>query len=112
MSSTKHLERLHGRALDPGRKVAGSLDAARTGFREDPAGTLALAIHCSDRAKALGDRPLRARALALEGHVALHRGDIRSGLALAIEAERVLGAFVDGHHVAQSEVAALRAQVS
>ena len=112
MSSTKHLERHHGRALDPGRKVAGALDAARTGFREDPAGTLALAIRCSDKAKALGDQPLRARALALEGHVALHRGDIRSGLALALEAEQLLGASVDGHHVAQSEVAALRAQVS
>ncbi len=91
MSSTTHLERHHGRALDPGRKVAGALDAARTGFREDPAGTLALAIRCSDRAKALGDKPLKARALALEGHVALHRGDIRSGLALALEAEQLLG---------------------
>ena len=112
MSSTKHLERPHGRALDPGRKVAGALDAARTGFREDPAGTLALAIRCSDKAKAFGDQPLRARALALEGHVALHRGDIRSGLSLALEAEQLLGASADGHHVAQSEVAALRAQVS
>ena len=112
MSPTEHLERHHGRALDPDREVAGALDDARTGFREDPAGTLALAIHCNDRAKALGDKPLRARALALEGHVALHRGDIRSGLSLVLEAEQLLGNSVDEHLGAQSEVAALRAQVS
>jgi diguanylate cyclase (GGDEF)-like protein len=112
MSSTRQLERHHGRALDPRRKVAAALDDGRTGFREDPAGTLALAIRCNDKAKTLGDKPVRARALALEGHVALHRGDIRSGLALVLEAEQMLVGSADEQRVAQSEVAALRAQVS
>ena len=112
MSYTEQRESKDVQGEDPFRKVADALADARTAFREDPAGTLALAIHCSTRAKALGNQPLRARALALEGHVALHRGDIRSGLALALEAERLLAGPGEEHHVAQSEVAALRAQVS
>ena len=112
MSSTEQHESTDGRVQDPAREVAGSLDSARTAFREDIAETLALAIDCHNKAKALGDKPLRARSLALEGHVALHRGDIRSGLALALEAEHLLGDSADEHHTAQAEVAALRAQVS
>ena len=52
-------------------------------------------------------RALSARALALEGQVALHRGDIRSGLALALEAERLL-AGPPTTTTARTEVAALR----
>jgi len=90
--------------------VAAALNAARTRYREDPVGTLEVAIRCHEDASSISDPTLRARALALEGQVALHRGDIRSGLALALEAERQLALGDD--HTAQSEVAALQAHVS
>ncbi len=97
-------------ALDPAR-IAAVISAARTSLREDPGGALATAIRCHQRAATVGDATLRARALALQGHVALHRGDIRSGLTLALEAE---GCLADGNGtlVAHAEVAGLRAQVS
>ena len=109
MSTTQQLDSQDASVLDPAQ-IAAAISDARTGFREVPAATLALAIRCSQRAASLGESALVARALALEGHVALHRGDIRSGLALALEGERRLGG--DEHPTAQSEVAALRAQVS
>ncbi len=112
MSVTKQLSSQEAPVEDAGRTVSARLDRARTGFREHPTRTLALAIRCDDRAKSLGSHPLRARALALQGHVALHRGDIRSGLALVLEAEQLLNDCVDEHLVAQAEVGALRAQVS
>ena len=112
ISSTKQAVVKHSaRAGDP-VALGAALTAARTGFREDPDGTLALAVRCNHEAHALGDRALSARTLALQGHVALHRGDIRSGLTLALEAERQLGAAAGPQHVAHAEVAALRAQVS
>ncbi|HEX3615190.1 MAG TPA: GGDEF domain-containing protein [Solirubrobacteraceae bacterium] len=110
MSSTQQLDSPDESVLDAAQ-IGAVLSDARTGFRESPAGTLAVAIRCNQRAGALGEPTLVARALALEGHVALHRGDIRSGLALALEGERVLGAR-DDCPTAQAEVAALRAQVS
>jgi diguanylate cyclase (GGDEF)-like protein len=110
MSSTQQLDSPDESVLDAAQ-IGAVLSDARTGFRESPAGTLAVAIRCNQRAGSLGEPTLVARALALEGHVALHRGDIRSGLALALEGERVLGAR-DDCPTAQAEVAALRAQVS
>ena len=92
-------------------QIRAVLSAARASFRENPAATLATAIRCNQQAGSLADNALVARALALEGHVALHRGDIRSGLALALEGERLLGGR-DEDPTAQSEVSALRAQVS
>lgn len=109
LSSTEHLDSNDIEVPEPAQ-VAAAITRARTRFREDPAGTLAVAIHCHEQATSLGDATLSARALALEGQVALHRGDIRSGLALALEAERLLAA--GGDHTAQAEVAALRAHVS
>ncbi|MDE3133643.1 MAG: GGDEF domain-containing protein [Acidobacteriota bacterium] len=113
MSTTQQLDSQDASVLDPAQ-IAAAISDARTGFREAPAATLGLAIRCNQRAASLGEPALVARALALEGHVALHRGDVRSGLALALEGERRLDGAGDTqeHPVAQSEVAALRAQVS
>jgi len=110
MSSTQQLDSQDASVLDAAQ-IGAALSRARTGFRESPAATLALAIRCNQRASSLAEPTLVARALALEGHVALHRGDIRSGLALALEGERVLGDHEECP-TAQSEVSALRAQVS
>jgi diguanylate cyclase (GGDEF)-like protein len=107
--STQELEIRDADVPDPAQ-IGAVLSAARASFRENPAAALATAIRCNQQAGALGDRTLVARALALEGHVALHRGDIRSGLALVLEGERMLAAREDS--VAQAEVASLRAQVS
>jgi diguanylate cyclase (GGDEF)-like protein len=110
MSSTQQLDSQDESVLDAAQ-IGAALSRARTGFRENPAATLALAIRCNQQAGSLGESTLVARALALEGHVALHRGDIRSGLALAMEGEQLLGGREDCP-IAQSEVSALRAQVS
>jgi diguanylate cyclase (GGDEF)-like protein len=110
MSSTQQLDSQDESVLDAAQ-IGAALSRARTGFRESPAATLALAIRCNQQAGSLGSPTLVARALALEGHVALHRGDIRSGLALAMEGERLLGDHEDCP-TAQAEVSALRAQVS
>ncbi|HWD68648.1 MAG TPA: diguanylate cyclase [Solirubrobacteraceae bacterium] len=110
MSSIQQLDSQDESVLDTDQ-IGAVLSAARTTFRENPAATLATAIRCNQRAGSLGDHTLVARALALEGHVALHRGDIRSGLALALEGERLLGGREESP-LAQSEVSALRAQVS
>ncbi len=108
-SSTKDLDSDDVHVVTPA-EVAAALNGARTQFREDPAGTLEVAIRCHEEATSLGDSNLCARALALEGQVALHRGDIRSGLALTLEAERMLDAAAG--HYAQAEVASLRSHVS
>ncbi len=110
MSSTQD-RNSHDTQTGGAAEVAATLTGARTGFREDPAGTLEVAVRCHEVAVALGDSGLCARALALEGQVALHRGDVRSGLALALESERQLGT-ISGDHLTQAEVAALRANVS
>lgn len=110
MASIQQLDSQDENILDAAQ-IGAVLSAARASFRENPAAALATAIRCNQRAGSLGDNTLVARALALEGHVALHRGDIRSGLALALEGERLLGDR-DDCPVAQSEVSALRAQVS
>ena len=73
---------------------------------------LALAIDCSERATASGDEEQVARALALQGQVAMHRGAMRSALALALRAERALRRVGDPSSGAQSEVAVLQAQLS
>jgi len=103
MSSTEHLDSNDIQVPEPAQ-VAAALTRARTRFREDAPGTLAVAIRCYEQATSLGEASLSARALALEGQVAFHRGDIRSGLALALEAERLLAA--GGDDTAQAEVAA------
>src|ERR1700722_849872 len=110
MSSTQQLDSQDESVLDA-VQIGAVLSDARTGFRENPSATLAVAIRCNQQAGSLSEPTLVSRALALEGHVALHRGDIRSGLALVLEGERVLGGREECP-TAQSEVSALRAQVS
>jgi diguanylate cyclase (GGDEF)-like protein len=83
---------------------------ARGAYYEDPAGALADAIRCREIGRSLGDEDLCARACALQGMVSLHRGDLRGGLALAMDADRHAEASEDA--VARSELAALKAQLS
>jgi diguanylate cyclase (GGDEF)-like protein len=82
------------------------LDAARRAYWEDPAGSLAVAIHCQEAARS--DDALRSRSLALQGTVTLHRGNLHSAFALATEAEPLAG----DDAAARCEVAALKAHLS
>jgi diguanylate cyclase (GGDEF)-like protein len=86
------------------------LARARGRYYEDPAGALADAIRCCEIGRSLGDDELCARAFALQGMVSLHRGDLRGGLALAMDAERHAQTGHDA--VTHAEVAALKAQIS
>jgi diguanylate cyclase (GGDEF)-like protein len=96
--------------IDHSRKARLLLVSARGLYYEDPAAALADAVRCCEVGRSLGDDQLCARAFALQGMVSLHRGDLRGGLALALEAERHAGA---GHDSAtRAEVAALKAQIS
>src|SRR5271157_2817663 len=73
---------------DYARQVRLLLAGARGRYYEDPAGALADAVRCCEIGRSLADDELCARAFALQGMVSLHRGDLRGGLALAMEAER------------------------
>jgi len=86
------------------------LAGARGVYYEDPAGALADAIRCCELGRSLEDDELCARAFALQGMVSLHRGDLRGGLVLAMEAERHAEASQDVG--ARAEVATLKAQIS
>ncbi len=77
------------------------LDAARRDYWEDPTGSLVVAIRHQD-----GER--RGRALALQGTVSLHRGDLHGAFALATAAEPHIG----DDAAARCEVAALKAHLS
>jgi diguanylate cyclase (GGDEF)-like protein len=99
--------------------LAGSDDApqarlrlaeARGRYYENPAGALAEAIRCCEIGRSLGDDELCTRAFALQGMVSLHRGDLRGGIALAMQAER--RAKTSQSAVARAELAALKAQIS
>jgi ATP/maltotriose-dependent transcriptional regulator MalT len=81
--------------------VSRQLDAARRDYWEDPAGSLVVAIRHQD-----GDR--RGRALALQGTVSLHRGDLHGAFALVTAAEPHIG----DDAAARCEVAALKAHLS
>jgi diguanylate cyclase (GGDEF)-like protein len=97
-----------------GSKYAGQarlqLAGARGVYYENPAGALADAIRCCEIGRSLRDGELCSRAFALQGMVSLHRGDLRGGLALAMEAEQ--HAQASHGAVARAELAALRAQIS
>jgi diguanylate cyclase (GGDEF)-like protein len=96
--------------IDHSRQARLQLTKARGLYYEDPAGALADAVRCCEVGRSVGDDQLCARAFALQGMVSLHRGDLRGGLALAIEAERHAEAGHDS--VTRAEVAALKAQIS
>jgi diguanylate cyclase (GGDEF)-like protein len=90
--------------------VRRALDDARRVYWEDPEGSLATAVRCQESARILDAHELCARALALQGAITLHRGDLRGAVALAAEAERHAElADTDAAHV---EVAALKAHLS
>jgi diguanylate cyclase (GGDEF)-like protein len=86
-----------------------ALDHARASYWEDPTGALATAIECAETARVLGDASIRARALALQGAITLHRGDMHGAMAIATEAEAELR---PGDDAAAAEVAALQALVT
>jgi diguanylate cyclase (GGDEF)-like protein len=91
-------------------ETARALDDARRVYWEDPAGSLAAAIRCHEQARSLGDAGLRSRALALQGAITLHHGDLPSAVTLAADAERQ--AELAGNDEARVEVAALRGHLS
>jgi diguanylate cyclase (GGDEF)-like protein len=86
---------------------ANALDGARKVYWEDPAGALAVAVDAHEQARMRGDTGEQARALALQGMVTMHRGDLRGAFALAARAERVAA----GDLRAGAELAALRAHL-
>src|SRR5271154_6162233 len=91
-------------------RVRRLLSRARGAYYEDPAGALTTAIRCYEAASSLREEALCARARAVQGMVSLHRGDLRGGLALAVEAERHAESCDDA--AADAEVAAMKSQLS
>ena len=85
-----------------------ALDDARRTYWEDAAGSLAVAVDVHERARAVGDHGLRARALALQGAVSLHRGDLHGALALAAEGDLHAGE----DPVPGAELAALKSHLN
>jgi diguanylate cyclase (GGDEF)-like protein len=90
------------------RTLAQELDDARRTYWEDAASSLAVAIDVHARARARGDHAIRARALALQGIVSLHLGDLHGALALAAEGD--LHAGEDA--VPRAELAALKSHLN
>jgi diguanylate cyclase (GGDEF)-like protein len=101
----------HGPAngWDP-TEAAHALAGARASYYEDPVSSLAVAIRCHEVGRGLDDHELRARALALQGAISLHRGDLQGALSLAVEAER--HAERSREPGPRAEVAALKGQLS
>jgi diguanylate cyclase (GGDEF)-like protein len=101
----------HGAA---GTDVAESLRAllvdARRQYLEDPRGALADAVRTHETARLHGDDVLCARALVLQSVISLHRGDLRSAMALAMDAERFVE--IDTDTVARAELSAVKSQLS
>jgi diguanylate cyclase (GGDEF)-like protein len=97
-------------ALDAQSDLRRTLDDARRVYWEDPPGSLAVAVRCAEQARSAGEPALRSRALALQGAITLHRGDLAGAVALAAEAERE--AELGDSDRARVEVAALRGHLS
>jgi diguanylate cyclase (GGDEF)-like protein len=87
-----------------------ALVRARERYVEDPRGALADAVRGHETARVLRDDVLCARALALQSAISLHRGDLRSAMALAVDAERYAETGADP--AARAELAAVKAQLS
>ena len=73
------------------RAASAELEHARLAYWEEPGRALAVATACLEQARRLGSDALQSRALALQGAVCLHRGDLRGAFALAAEAEQLTG---------------------
>jgi diguanylate cyclase (GGDEF)-like protein len=87
-----------------------SLSRARRDHTEQPEAALAAAVHALELARSTGELGVAARALALRGFVAVHRGDLPMGITLAVEAAD--HAERSGDAGAQAEVATLKALLS
>src|SRR3954469_14693265 len=85
-----------------------ALERARAAHWEDPSGATEVASAVADTARRLGADHLWCRALALQGSVALNRGDLHAALALATEAEPWSGKDVS----ACAELGALKSHLS
>src|SRR3954470_6981536 len=90
--------------------LALALDAARAIQHEDPRAALAIAERCEGDAKELGAAAAGARALATQGMVALHRGELSTAFRLAAAADALVDAERDD--TATAEVAALSAHLN
>ena len=84
------------------------LVAARAAHWEDPNSALDVAVGAEATGRRTGDDALVVRALALQGTIALNRGDLRTALALATEADQ----RVSEEAVARAELAALKSQLA
>jgi diguanylate cyclase (GGDEF)-like protein len=100
----------HDAALEDPAQLAHVIAGARDAAWEDPVGARAAAVQCQEAARARGHDALRARALAVQGTVALNRADLRGAWALSVEADEL--AERSGDTSARLEVAALRGQLS
>lgn len=87
-------------------ELSHELDAARAAHWEDPPGARAVAVRCRQAARE--DPPFQARALALQGLIALNHGNLKGALELAGEAEPLVGE----DPTARCELAALKAQLA
>jgi diguanylate cyclase (GGDEF)-like protein len=108
--ASSHATDLDLAGSDDARQARLRLTGARGFYYERPASALAVAIRCCEIGRSLEDEELCTRAFALQGMVSLHRGDLRGGLALSMEAERHAQASLDA--VVRAEAAALKAQIS
>jgi diguanylate cyclase (GGDEF)-like protein len=86
-----------------------ALDRARDRHHEAHAAALDEAARCHEVALALDDPVLRCRSLVLQAAVALQRGDLQGGVALAAEAEPF--AERAGDDAARAELAAVKGQL-
>lgn len=90
-------------------RIAAALDAAHASFREQLTDSLNTARQSLEQALDLDEHGLCARALTLEGNIAVHRGDLREAARLAFEAERHVLETDDA--TALVEVASLRSHI-
>jgi diguanylate cyclase (GGDEF)-like protein len=98
-------------ADDAPARVREALAAARGAYYEEPADALTIATVAHEAGRTREDRPLRARAQALQCAIALHRGDLATALALVVSAQRDAGSRAGDDPAARAEIAAVRAQL-
>ena len=89
--------------------LSASLRAAHVWFEEALELALGIAEHAYTRAQALDDDVLCARALTLQGSIAVHRGQLRDATEMVNRAE--LHALETDNLHALAEIAILRAQI-
>ena len=83
--------------------LATALDRARLAYWEQPETAMEVAIRCAEQGRTLDLPVVRARALALQGAITLHGGDLQGAAELAEAAGRETGDDL----TARAELAAL-----